>query len=50
MAAFFGSFLSYFIKAALFAAIAFVGVQTGRLLRDNKDSKSSTVRINSGRK
>ncbi len=50
MSAFLGSFLEYFIKAAVYAVIAIAGVQTGRMLRDKKDSKTSAVRISNGKR
>ncbi|MCI9125309.1 MAG: vanadium nitrogenase [Eubacterium sp.] len=50
MAAFIGSFLQYTIEMVILAAIAVAGVFTGRKLRKNKDAKSATVRIGTGRK
>lgn len=50
MSAFLGSFFEYLIKAVIYAVLAFAGVQTGRMLRDSKDSKTSTVRINNSKR
>lgn len=50
MAAFIGSFVEYAIKLVILAAIAFAGAVTGKKIRENKDAKSSTVRIHTGKK
>lgn len=50
MAAFFGSFLEYFIKVVVFAFLAVAGALTGKKLRENKDAKAATVRIHTGKK
>ncbi len=50
MAAFLGSFLQYGIIMAILAVIAAAGAMVGKKLRENKDAKSATVHIGSGRK
>lgn len=51
MGAFLGSFMSYAIKAVIYAVIALAGVKAGKALRENKDAKaSSAVRINTGKR
>ena len=39
--AFLSSFLQYFIIMVILAAVAVVGVFTGKKLRDNKDAKKA---------
>lgn len=39
--AFVASFLQYFIIMVILAAVAVVGVFTGKKLRDNKDAKNA---------
>lgn len=46
MTAFLGSFLEYLIKLAIFVVVAILGAMTGKKLRENKDAKTATVRIN----
>ncbi len=50
MAAFIASFFEYLKTMIILAILAFAGMMTGKKLRENKDAKSSTVRIQSGRK
>ena len=50
MTAFLGSFIEYLGKAVIYAVLAFAGVKAGMKLRDSKDSKTSAVRINNGKK
>ena len=50
MAAFLGSFMEYLVKAVIYAVLAIAGVKAGMKMRDYKDSKTSTVRINSSKR
>ena len=50
MEAFLVSFLGYVRGVIKYAVLAVAGIVIGKKLRENKDAKTSTVRIQSGRK
>lgn len=50
MEAFLASFLEYFLGVIKYAVLAIAGIAIGKKLRENKDAKTSTVRIAPGRK